>query len=99
MSEKNIMFVGSTCPNCKAAKMWLDKNGIEYETIDVMDNVDMTNLHEIRMIPTMIVYKNDGSIMTIAGFGRIKRYFETAQSAQSAHPISEMECETCEVNG
>ena len=58
--DKILLFTTKTCPNCKMAKMLLDKAGIEYTTIDAEDNVDLVNKFNIKKAPTLLVPKMGG---------------------------------------
>ena len=58
--DKILLFTTKTCPNCKMAKMLLDKAGIEYTIIDAEDNVDLVNKFNIKKAPTLLVPKMGG---------------------------------------
>ena len=58
--DKILLFTTKTCPNCKMAKMLLDKAGVEYTTIDAEDNVDLVNKFNIKKAPTLLVPKMGG---------------------------------------
>jgi anaerobic ribonucleoside-triphosphate reductase len=50
-----MLFTNPTCPNCKMAKMLLDKAGIKYDNIDASTHLDQVNAFGITAAPTMIV--------------------------------------------
>ena len=52
---KVMLFTSPTCPNCKMAKMMLDKEGIEYEQIDAVSNKETTTAFGITNAPTLLV--------------------------------------------
>jgi len=49
------LFSSKTCPNCKMAKMLLDKAGITYTIIDAEDNRDTALAFKIKKAPTLLV--------------------------------------------
>ncbi len=69
------LFGTKTCPNCKVAKVILDKEKIKYEYIDAEENQDLTESYNINQVPTLIVNK-DGNVSKILGVSEIKRYLE-----------------------
>ncbi len=50
-----VLFTSPTCPNCKMAKMLLDKSGIAYENIDATAKPELTKSFNVKMAPTLIV--------------------------------------------
>ena len=74
--DKILLFTTKTCPNCKMAKMLLDKAGVEYTAIDAEDNVDLVNKFNIKKAPTLLVPKMGGyDIFENVSF--IKQYIES----------------------
>lgn len=55
-----LLFATKTCPNCKMAKMLLDKANIKYQVIDAEENVEMTKKFNVRKAPTLIVPNGNG---------------------------------------
>ena len=55
-----MLFTTKTCPNCKMAKMMLDKAGIEYDAIDAEENVELTLSMGVKKAPTLFVPSEDG---------------------------------------
>ena len=53
------LFATKTCPNCKMAKMFLDKNGVKYTVIDAEDNAELTKSLKITKAPTLLVPNGD----------------------------------------
>ncbi len=73
-AEKRVMlFTSATCPNCKVAKMMLDKEGLSYETLLATDNADLAKSFEIKQAPTLIIETEDG-YTKYAGVAQIKEY-------------------------
>ena len=74
-TDEILLFTTKTCPNCKMAKIMLDKAGIQYKVIDAEDNVDITKAYNVIKAPTMIVpgAMNDARYNNAS---EIKRYIE-----------------------
>ena len=54
-----MLFTSPTCPNCKMAKMMLEKAGIGYKNIDAIANKDLTMAYGITKAPTLLVPNGD----------------------------------------
>lgn len=75
--EKEILiFTSPTCPNCKMAKMLLDKAGIKYKQIDAYENKELTNEFKVKKAPTMFVPNNNDSYDVFDNVSDIKKYIE-----------------------
>lgn len=61
---KRTLFTTKTCPNCIAVKKQLASAGIEYETVDAEENVELCKKYSINSVPTLVV---GDAIMTGAG--------------------------------
>ncbi len=57
--KEPMLFTSPTCPNCKMAKMLLDKEGIHYQNIDAVTNKETTMAFGITKAPTLIVPNGD----------------------------------------
>ena len=73
--EKLLLFTTKTCPNCKIAKMMLDKAGIEYTAIDADTSAELVKQFNVKKAPTLIVPTKDGYEF-IDNVGFIKRYID-----------------------
>ena len=71
-----LLFATKTCPNCKMAKMLLDKAGIHYKVIDAEDNKQMTLQYKVNKAPTLIV-PNEGGYDVFENASNIKGYIES----------------------
>ena len=71
-----LLFATKTCPNCKMAKMLLDKAGIHYTVIDAEDNKQMTMQYKVNKAPTLIV-PNDNGYDVFENASNIKGYIES----------------------
>ena len=75
--DKVILFSTPTCPNCRAAEMFLQKAGIVYEKLSANDNPELVREFGITQAPTVISIKN-GSVEKIANLSNIKAFTERA---------------------
>ena len=75
-----LLFTTKTCPNCKMAKMMLDKAGIKYTVIDAEDNKDITTSYKVLKAPTLLVPNKNGSDYDrYENASFIKQYIESVQ--------------------
>ena len=71
-----ILFTTATCPNCKAAGMFLDKAGVAYEKLIVDgESKDLVDKYGVKQAPTLVVISGD-SYETIPNLSNIKAYAE-----------------------
>jgi len=73
---ENLLFGTKTCPNCKMAKLLLEKKGIPFKFIDAEEQVDLTKKYNIRKAPTFLVPTEDG-IKVFENASEIKGYIES----------------------
>lgn len=73
-----LLFTSPTCPNCKVAKMLLDKEGIKYHQIDAYANKEMSETYGIQNAPTLLVPEGD-SFKVYDNASLIKGYIETSK--------------------
>lgn len=63
-----LLFTTKTCPNCKMAKMFMEKSGLKYTLIDVEENMELVKQYNISKAPTLVdtstgkMYTNAGQI-------------------------------------
>jgi ribonucleoside-triphosphate reductase len=74
--EQITLFTTKTCPNCKMAKLLLDKAGIKYNVIDAEENPELTVSFGVRKAPTLLV-PNGNSIDAYENASNIKGYIES----------------------
>ena len=73
---QTILFTTATCPNCKAAGMFLDKAGVAYEKLIVgEESKDLVAKYGVKQAPTLVVITGD-SYETIPNLSNIKAYAE-----------------------
>ena len=75
LEEKVILFATPTCPNCKAATMFLDKAGIKYEKLMANENVELAEQYGIRQAPTLINISG-GKVEKLVNLSNIKAFTE-----------------------
>lgn len=75
-----MLFVSPTCPNCKMAKMMLDKEGISYKAIDAIANKETTIAFGITKAPTLLVPNGD-SFDVYEDASHIRGYIQSRKTA------------------
>ena len=55
-----MRFTSPTCPNCKIAKMLLDKADIAYQNIDALTHKDLALAYGVKQAPTLIAPSEEG---------------------------------------
>ena len=78
LEEKVLLFATPTCPNCKAAALFLDKAGIPYEKLMANDNPELTNKYGIRQAPTLVSIA-DGKVEKVVNLSNIKAFTERSK--------------------
>ncbi len=74
--NETLLFGTKTCPNCKMAKMLLEKAGVKYKWVDAEENVELTNSFNVRKAPTLLVPDGE-NILTFENASNIKGYIES----------------------
>ena len=74
--NETLLFGTKTCPNCKMAKMLLEKAGVPYKWVDAEENIELTNSFNVRKAPTLLVPNGD-KILTFENASNIKGYIES----------------------
>jgi len=76
---KDILLFGTkTCPNCKTAKIILEKAGIAYIFVDAEENKEVTNAYGVKKAPTLLVPTNEG-YDKFDNISLIKKFAESKQ--------------------
>ena len=80
MADKIVVYGASWCPDCRRAKQFLGEHRIDFEWIDITDNVDAINFIEQvnngnRSIPTIIF--PDGDILVEPSNAELARKTQT----------------------
>ena len=74
--NETLLFGTKTCPNCKMAKMLLEKAGIPYKWVDAEENVELTTSMGVKKAPTLLV-PEDGEVRVFENASNIKGYIES----------------------
>ena len=77
--EKLLLFTTATCPNCNAAKLLLDKAGIEYEILLAGDVPELAKSYEIKQAPTLVEV-GTGAYSKHTGVSEIRAYIEAKKA-------------------
>ena len=72
---KTLLFATPTCPNCKAAGMFLDKAGVAYDKLMADENPDLVAKYGVKQAPTLVVVTGD-EFRAIPNLSNIKAYAE-----------------------
>ena len=78
LEEKVLLFATPTCPNCKAAALFLDKAGIPYEKLMANENPELANEYGIKQAPTLINISG-GKIEKVVNLSNIKAFSERSK--------------------
>ena len=78
-ADKVMLFSTPTCPNCKAAAMFLDKAGIAYEKLSANDNPELVAKYGVTQAPT-VVKVTGGSFEKIPNLSNIRAFTERAKN-------------------
>ena len=73
--DELLLFTTKTCPNCKMAKMLLEKAGIKYKMIDAEDEKEETFKYDVKKAPTLLI-PNNGVYDRYDNVSLIKKYIE-----------------------
>ena len=74
--NETLLFGTKTCPNCKMAKMLLEKANIKYRFIDAEENIELTKQFGVKKAPTLIVPSENG-IKIFENASNIKGFIES----------------------
>ena len=74
--KEALLFTSPTCPNCKMAKMLLEKAGYEYKLVDAVENKDLAIKFQIKKAPTLFV-PNENGYDAMDNVSDIKKYIES----------------------
>ena len=80
--EKYLLFTTKTCPNCRMAKIMLDKAGVPYENVDANENADLCQEYGVMQAPTLAVVRG-GDVRLIPNASNIKAFTEEFASVKA----------------
>ncbi|MCD7841060.1 MAG: ribonucleoside triphosphate reductase [Lachnospiraceae bacterium] len=78
-----LLFVSSSCPNCKAAMALLDQNAVAYQKVTADENIDLVNRFGIRQAPTLVLVHGD-QFQALRGVSDINGYLMSQKAKISA---------------
>ena len=58
--DSPVLFTRNGCPNCKTAKMMLDKKGVKYTVINAEEDKETTIKYGVKKAPTLLVPNGNG---------------------------------------
>ena len=79
--DKLLLFTTKTCPKCRMAKTFLEKAGIEYETVLADENAELVNLYGVKEAPTLVILADDGSFEKVSNPSNIKAFCDKSVNA------------------
>ena len=74
--DSPILFTRNGCPNCKTAKMMLDKKGVKYAVINAEEDVQTTLKYGVKKAPTLLVPSGNG-FEVYDNASEIRKYIES----------------------
>ena len=72
---KHLLFVTSTCPNCRIVKPLLQKAGIDYEELNVAEHMELAKQYNLKQAPTLAVINGEETRLYV-GAAEIKAYLK-----------------------
>ncbi len=73
---KLILFATKTCPNCRMAKIFLEKAGLDYEVIFANEEIEEANRYDIRQAPTLVIVNADKTAEKVVNISNIRKYID-----------------------
>ena len=77
-----LLFTTKTCPNCRMAKIMLEKAGVPYENMDANENADLCQQYGIMQAPTLVVIRGN-DVRLIPNASNIKAFTEDYAAAKA----------------
>ncbi len=74
--EGLVLFTRNGCPNCKTAKMMLDKKGVIYSVINAEEDKETTLKFGVKKAPTLLVPEGNG-YKAYDNASEIRKYIES----------------------
>ena len=71
-----VLFTRNGCPNCKTAKMMLDKKGVIYSVINAEEDKETTLKYGVKKAPTLLVPNGNG-FDAYDNASEIRKYIES----------------------
>lgn len=71
-TDEVLLFTTKTCPNCKMAKMLLEKSDLTYNIVDAEKEEDISRQYDIKQVPTLVLKTGE----KVVNLSNIKKYIE-----------------------
>ncbi len=71
-----VLFTRNGCPNCKTAKMMLDKKGVKYAVVNAEEDKETTLKYGVKKAPTLLVPNGNG-FDVYDNASEIRKYIES----------------------
>ncbi len=71
-----VLFTRNGCPNCKTAKMMLDKKGVKYAVVNAEEDKETTLKYGVKKAPTLLV-PNGNSFDVYDNASEIRKFIES----------------------
>ncbi len=71
-----MLFVQDNCPNCKMAELMLNKEHVDFEVVNAMENAELSKTFDVKLTPTLIVADGD-SYAVYENASNVRKYIET----------------------
>ncbi|MDL2219101.1 ribonucleoside triphosphate reductase [Ruminococcaceae bacterium OttesenSCG-928-O06] len=75
--ESILLFTTQTCPNCRAATMFLDRAGIQYQVIDADKSPQLVQRFGVQGAPTLVVASGE-DFASYPNTSAIRRFIESS---------------------
>jgi ribonucleoside-triphosphate reductase len=73
--SKMTLFTTATCPRCKQIKAIFAKGGVDFDTVDCYENIDLVNAYSVTNAPTLVVPTENG-VQIFRGEGEIRKFYD-----------------------
>ncbi len=70
-----VLFATRTCPNCKMAKTFLDKAGVQYTVVYADEEPDKANAYGVKQAPTLVVSEG-GKAEVVVNVSNIRKFID-----------------------
>ncbi|MBO4837129.1 MAG: ribonucleoside triphosphate reductase, partial [Clostridia bacterium] len=77
-----LLFTTKTCPNCRMAKIMLEKAGVPYENMDANENAELCQQYGIMQAPTLAVIRGN-DVRLVPNASNIKAFTEDYAAAKA----------------
>jgi len=75
--DELLLFTSPTCPNCKLAKLELERAELPFRVVDVSRDLELATAYQVRQLPTAVVLRG-GRAQTLTGMAGIRQFAAAA---------------------